>query len=73
MGFFDPLDFLNIPRYLNDLDKCGSLKSIPRFHEYEDIVAKYITKFTKFIVVWDIMDEDIRMRLFVIFIDLQNN
>ena len=63
MGLLDLLDFSNIPRYLNKLDKPGCLKSIPIFREYT--VAEHITKFNGFLMAWGITDEDIRMSLFV--------
>ena len=50
-----------------------SSSHIPRFHEYEDTVAKRITTFMEFFVAWDIMDEDIRIRIFVISLNPLNN
>ena len=58
MGILDPLDFSNIPGYLNKFDKHRCFKSIPTFHKGKDTLTSHITKFKEVIVASDIIDED---------------
>ena len=61
-----------IPRYPN----CSNRRewdSIPIFHQCEDTITKHIVKFREYLVTWDIMDEDLIMKGFVISLDLWNN
>ena len=64
-NWYAPLDFSNILGYPNWPNELGWIKSIPIFHEHEDTVAKHIMMFREFLVAWDIMDEDLRMKRFV--------
>ena len=64
------MDFSNIPRYPHKLDKHGCLKPIPIFRKCEDTTTEYIMKFKEVLVAWGIIDEDIRMSLFVMSLGL---
>ena len=68
------LDFLCILGYPHQLDVENDGKVLfPKFHEYEYTSSAHLFVLRGFLVISNIIHEDVRMKLFELSLDLRNN
>ena len=70
--WFDPLDFSNILGYPNAVDRDAFL-AVPKYKPPQQWVVEHVLAFIEYLKAWDIVAEDVRMRVLVLSLDLQNN
>ena len=73
-ALFDTLDFLHILGYPHQLDvEDDGRACFPMFCEYKYATSVHIWFFEEFLQAYNIIHEDLKMKLFVVFLDLSNN